>query len=1378
MLDFSKHISEFILKSGFIGCLVIDRDANMLYTNEVFDHLMRGIEGKVQGLNLIEVLREEEKESVRNLVKTLFEHGTIPKTDWEIINRLEEKLYLDFEGSLIEENGEQYGIGLVIDKTSEHSLKKNLEYTNKQRELAIKTGKLGIWKLNLATNTNIWNDELLDIYELTREEWEEDLEGWQKLVFEEDMELANRELGKAFDGEHVFDVRFRIKTKSGKVKHIYASAAPFFDENGDVTEVHGVNIDISQLVETEQAAFEQAHYFKKITEKLPGLVVQYYINPDGTDGINYLSTGVEELYGLDHDETSKNVDLIWKQVVEEDVPYVAESLQESALNLTDWECTFRIHDIKGDLKYIRTIGSPEKDENGKITWDTIALDITKQVLQEKEIWDKNSQLQNFTDQLPGVALRYYLNPDGTDGLLFLSKGVEDIYEVNRDDALEDNSIMWDHIHPDDIELMKSSVAESAANLTRWEFQHRIVTASGKTKHLNSIGTPQQMEDGTIVWDTISMEITAQIENENAIRESQRMLDSLTNQIPGLVYIYQLKPDGTDAFLYLSKGIEDIFELQQIDALNDTSSIWACIHPDDLEELTLSIQKSAKELSQWNNVYRIITPSGKLKYVQGSGTPIKLTDGTIQWYSVGVDFTKEKQQELKILEKQKHLNVISDHFPGVVYTYIRKPDGTELLTYLSKGVESIHGIDIEAAYQDPNVMWNLVHPDDIPSFAVSIEESSTTMNEWENIFRVKVIDGSYHWFQGYGMPTQLDDGSILWTSITFDINDQMIARDEARFQKKQLESITDRIQGVVLKYQVHPDGTDSIPYISSRVEEYWGVDAETVTTDMKKAWARVVPEDVEPTRKSIEKSIASMSEWSQIMRFVSPTGAIKHMHGYGLPKLLDNGIVEYDTVMIDVTAQELALQEAREKERQLEILGDQIPGVVFVYFRNPDGTDGFSYFSDGFEELHGFDKSKALENPKILWDQVHPEDLPFFVSSMMESAASLTKLDFQYRIIRPDGEVRYLQGFGSPNKQDDGTIVWNAVNLDITDRKLAEVEANRSSAKLRAFIKSSPIAIYQIDPNGTVTDFWNSAAEQIYGWTRDEVLNNTMPTVANGNRDEFNEIIEDIRISHKPKQFQITRKNRYNEEIILEITAGPLFDENGKLTDLLIIANDITELQEYRKTLETALREKEILLQEIHHRVKNNLAIVSGLLELQALKDDNEHDMSLIIEARNRIHSIAMVHEQLYQDMDFSHINPKEYYQKLLKKLQANTTSVEREINYDLKFDLERININRAVPLGLLINELFTNSIKHAFTDGTGNLKLHFSQVGNQIRVYYEDDGPGFVIDEIKDKNTIGWQLIETLLMQLDSTYTMDTKGRFKLDFTFEETMHGSQSHYA
>lgn len=467
----------------------------------------------------------------------------------------------------------------------------------------------------------------------------------------------------------------------------------------------------------------------------------------------------------------------------------------------------------------------------------------------------------------------------------------------------------------------------------------------------------------------------------------------------------------------------------------------------------------------------------------------------------------------------------------------------------------------------------------------------------------------------------------------------------------------------------------------------------------------------------------------------------------------------------------------DKEYYINNITTRIQGVVARYRINPDATSDILFISDSVEDLYGIKKEDALKDSLLIWSKFHEDDIIGLKTCLEYSAETLEPWDHIFRYYTTNNEIGYLQGYGTPQKLENGTLICDSITMDITKRIAAENEAKQLSSKLRAFIQSSPIAIFQIDPNGIVTDFWNSAAENIYGWTKDEIINKHLPTVSDENREEFLDIINDITITKKPKQFQVTRKNRFEENIRLDVTAGPLFDKYGKLTDLLIIANDITELEDYRNTLETAVREKEILLQEIHHRVKNNLAIVSGLLELQALKEDNEHDTSVIIEARNRIHSIAMVHEQLYQDMDFSHIDPEEYYRKLLKKLQSNTISDERDIFYDLKFDVDRININRAVPLGLLINELFTNSIKHAFTSTKGHLTLHFSQQGDHIRVYYEDDGPGFGIDEIRKKNTIGWQLIETLLLQLDSTYTMDTKGRFMLDFTFKEVMQGSQSHF-
>lgn len=646
-----------------------------------------------------------------------------------------------------------------------------------------------------------------------------------------------------------------FKFKENHVQHI----AELFDlfSGRIAVELEKIN-KAEELILKKKEKADQEHYFKNITDKLPGMVVQYYINPDGTDGIKYLSTGVEDLYGLDHEKASNDVDLIWKQVVSEDVPDITNSLKESAAYMTDWECTFRIHDTKGNLKYVRTVGSPEKDESGRIVWDTIALDVTKEMLLNNAIKSQQKQLENVNDKIPVVVLQYFVDKDGKDGLTYLSDGVKKVYGIEQKDAFENVGLIWDRVLPEYLPGLKDSLQRSAVTLEDWDYIWEAKDINGNHKFIRGMGTPHKTEDEKIVWDTITLDITKQVEQEREIWDKNNQLQNFTDQLAGIAMRYYLKSDGTDGLMYLSKGVEELYEIDRDKALHDVSLMWKQIHPDDLQDVSESVQYSAKHLSKWENIHRIITPSGSIKY---------------------------------------------------------------------------------------------------------------------------------------------------------------------------------------------------------------------------------------------------------------------------------------------------------------------------------------------------------------------------------------------------------LSSIGIPHKQKDGTIIWDTISMDITERKKAELEANKSSSKLRAFIKSSPIAIYQIDPNGTVTDFWNSAAEQIYGWTKEEVLNNTIPTVTDDSKEEFLEIIEDIRITHKPKQFQVNRKNRYNEDLILEITAGPLFDENDKLTDLLIIANDITELEEYRKTLESALREKEILLQEIHHRVKNNLAIVSGLLELQALKDDNEHDMSLIIEARNRIHSIAMVHEQLYQDMDFSHINPKEYYQKLLKKLQ-------------------------------------------------------------------------------------------------------------------------------
>lgn len=139
--------------------------------------------------------------------------------------------------------------------------------------------------------------------------------------------------------------------------------------------------------------------------------------------------------------------------------------------------------------------------------------------------------------------------------------------------------------------------------------------------------------------------------------------------------------------------------------------------------------------------------------------------------------------------------------------------------------------------------------------------------------------------------------------------------------------------MVLKYQYLPDGSDRITYISKRVKEYWGVEAEEVIEDINVGWARVVPEDIEPIRESIYESVQDLSVWNNLMRFISKTGEIKYLQGVGTPKKLENGIVEFDVVFIDITDEYLARKDLETKQHQLEVIGEQLPALYLPTSEN-------------------------------------------------------------------------------------------------------------------------------------------------------------------------------------------------------------------------------------------------------------------------------------------------------------------------------------------------------------------------------------------------------------------------------------------------------------
>lgn len=224
-----------------------------------------------------------------------------------------------------------------------------------------------------------------------------------------------------------------------------------------------------------------------------------------------------------------------------------------------------------------------------------------------------------------------------------------------------------------------------------------------------------------------------------------------------------------------------------------------------------------------------------------------------------------------------------------------------------------------------------------------------------------------------------------------------------------------------------------------------------------------------------------------------------------------------------------------------------------------------------------------------------------------------------------------------------------------------------------------------------------------------------------------------------------------------------------IAQIISLAIETNEKLKARNALEQALSEQKVLLQEVHHRVKNNLAIISSLMNLQSEKAKDEYHRNLFQESRNRLDSIAVVHQLLYQSKSYSSINFKYYIEEILSNLSKSFDGGEQEIKIVKSVSDISLDVSTAIPLALIVNELVTNAYKHAFkgrTQGTIELSL----IGNNKTVYLKikDDGPGFDPGGIV-KSSVGLDILDALVEQIDAKLTYSNKNGSCYELSFEKS---------
>ncbi len=386
------------------------------------------------------------------------------------------------------------------------------------------------------------------------------------------------------------------------------------------------------------------------------------------------------------------------------------------------------------------------------------------------------------------------------------------------------------------------------------------------------------------------------------------------------------------------------------------------------------------------------------------------------------------------------------------------------------------------------------------------------------------------------------------------------------------------------------------------------------------------------------------------------------------------------------------------------------------------------------------------------------------------------VNFETKNVYKDGIIKFRETFLNPIILPNGEInEVSGIAHDITEKKYAEEKLKEQTAKINSIFESAAnMLIFSFDTSFKIRSFNKNFAKNLLlrhgiAVETDMVLNYRHLSALSENKKAIgNAIKKAFSGNHSQIIFSVIYLNNYKEWY--EVIFNPVYFESGKVSEISCIAFEITERKENEEKLRNTVKEKEILLKEVHHRVKNNLQVISSILSLQASYVNDVKTLEILKESQDRIKTMSFVHESLYQNSDFSSIKLGDYVSTLAQNLIYSYKAAGFFVRLDTHFDEIYLDLYQAIPCGLIINELVSNALKHAFKNtNKGKLSILIYKKSNIILLNICDNGVGMP-DNIKIENTetLGFQLVHALVDQLDGTIEVNNKNGTEYLIKFEQ----------
>lgn len=698
-------------------------------------------------------------------------------------------------------------------------------------------------------------------------------------------------------------------------------------------------------------------------------------------------------------------------------------------------------------------------------------------------------------------------------------------------------------------------------------------------------------------------------------------------------------------------------------------------------------------------------------------------------------------EQSLRRSEENYRIIAEHTGQLVYDYMIE---TGQILWSGAIQDVTQYTASEFASIDITRWENSIHPDDRPQAMMMLGEAMNKKTEYNVEYRFRRKDGTYI--------DVLDRGTFLYTpdgtpyrmlGTMADITE--IKRAEAKLKESEeryrLFSLlaSDYVYSAVRE----EDGTFRTEWASPSFERVTGYTIEELNHE--RGWTAIVePEDLDRMNNSIlmmRSGLPAIVEY----RIKTKKGNIKWLRDYVQPIVdpASNTVRMYTGGVQDITERKRIEDELRSSEERFRAIANAIT-VPLVISRIPDGK--VLYANRFFADSAGMKQEDIIGSLTPSFYQ-KSEDRDRLMSIL---AAKGRVTNFETEVVSASGKKgTVVISAELTTFQNENAVV--ATIYDVTQRKRLERAVSESEERFRLLVEKSTDGICLFDRRLRLL-YATPSVERMVGYTVEElkgmnILALTDPAERKIHRENIHTLFHGGEVVLST---QLRFKHKNGTWVYLE---GSLtnFVHDPRIHAIVCNFRDVTERVHAEERIHRSLQEKEILLKEVHHRVKNNMQVISSLLNLHSSSIKNARARSIFLESQNRVKSMALVHEILYQTKDLASVDMVHYTKKLLGVLQQSYAAQAKFIAIAPKIANISLDVDAAIPCGLIINELVTNALKHAFAAGKKGRITITMEKRNRTHVVLtvRDDGKGLPKGfSSKQHSSLGLTLVNALVEQL------------------------------